>query len=136
MQPRTRPVRRTRALAAVLAVLAVSLLLAAAASASRAPGHAELVALRSAAVHSKLVPGPVRAGHFKLVGTRISTAGPYASTEIAPTGRYRTLLDAVSAIFQRGTRGWRLVSLGTAGVGCGHPRLPQAVRHDLHIACP
>jgi hypothetical protein len=39
------------------------------------------------------------------------------------------------AIVQRAASGWRAVVAGSAGIACGHYRIPPAVRHDLHLPC-
>jgi hypothetical protein len=85
---------------------------------------------------SPLVPAPIRNGNFRLRGALVSSAGPWAKATLQPTGRFKHRLDAALAVFRRSQPGWRLVALGTAGVGCDHPRLPGRVRRDLHLACP
>lgn len=118
----------------LLAVVAAAL--PAAASADRAPVRSERVELRGAVVRSSLVPTSVRRGHFKLKHPRISTRGRWALSTIAPTGPAARRLDAVQGLFQRRGSRWRLVGLGTAGVGCGTPTVPRDVRRDLGIRCP
>ena len=109
--------------------------LPAAASADRAPIRSERLELRGAVASSSLVPKSVRRGHFKLRDPRISTRGRWALSTIAPTGPAAKRLDAVVGLFQsRGSR-WRLVEVGTAGVGCEKLIVPRDVRRDLGIRC-
>jgi hypothetical protein len=42
-------------------------------------------------------------------------------------------LDGATGVVRRFHGHWRLIDLGTAGVGC---RLPRAVRRDLRLDCP
>jgi hypothetical protein len=114
------------------------LLLAAAPSAlaSRRPSHHTRVQLNAAVRASDEVPPPIQHGRFHLRGARVSTRGPWAKATVIPNGRLARRLDAVLAIFRRHGDRWRLASLGTAEVGCGHPRLSVRVRRDLRLACP
>jgi hypothetical protein len=135
MTMRSRLPPRPRPLLALSVALAALLAATSAASASHAPGHAERVALRNATLHSRFVSAPIAAGHFRLLGGRVSTAGPWAKARITPTGPARDRLDAVLAIFKHSGHAWRLTMLGTAQVDCDGPRLPKPVRRDLHIVC-
>jgi hypothetical protein len=117
-----------------LALLAAAL--PAAALASRAPSHDEKVQLRKAVKGSKLVPRPVRQGHFKLSKPRISTEGPWAKAAIVPTGSYSDPFEPDRGLFKHGKKGWKLVTVGTSGIGCSKPRLSRAVRKDLKLRCP
>lgn len=118
-------------------LLIASLLLAlpAAASADRAAIRAERLQLRAAVTQSTLVPAAVRHGAFQLRRARISTEGRWALSTIAPTGKARRTLDAVTGLFRFRAGAWRLVEVGTAGVGCAKLIVPRDVRRDLGIRC-
>lgn len=103
--------------------------------ADRAAIRSERVELRAAVKQSKLVPKPVRHGSFKLRRARISTEGRWALSNVVPTGGARGSLDAVVGLFQSRASRWRLVQVGTAGVGCGKLIVPRDVRRDLGIRC-
>jgi hypothetical protein len=121
-----------------LVLFAFVLLLAAAppALASRRPSHYTRVQLNLAVRASGHVPPPIQHGRFHLRGVRVSTRGPWAKATVIPNGKLARRLDAVLAIFRRHGDRWHLASLGTAEVGCGHPRLSARVRRDLRLACP
>lgn len=120
-----------------LPLLAAALLatLPSLASADRAAIRAERLQLRAAVTASKLVPRAVSAGAFTLRRPRISIEGRWALSTIAPTRAARRTLDDVVGMF-RHTRGrWRLIEVGTAGVGCAKLIVPRDVRRDLGIVC-
>jgi hypothetical protein len=119
----------------LIAGLLIAAALPAAALASRAPSSHERTQLRKAVTASKLVPPSVRRGHFKLVSPRISKSGQWARSGIAPTNSYIDPFGAPKGLFKHRGKGWRLVDIGTSGVGCSKPRLPRAVRKDLQLRC-
>lgn len=117
----------------LLAITAAAL--PATASADRAAIRAERKELRGAVQRSSLVPKSVRKGQFKLRDARISTRGRWALSEIAPTGAAAKRIDAVMGLFRSSGTTWRLVEVGTAGVGCSKLIVPRDVRRDLGIRC-
>jgi hypothetical protein len=123
--------RRLLTLTCVLVLVPAAL-----AVASRDPSPTESAALRQAVRNSSMVPAQIRQGEFRLLQAQVSTRGPWAVATIKPTGPLQDRLDSVTALFHHGRAGWQVASLGTAGVGCGHPRPPAAVRGDLGISCP
>jgi len=94
-----------------------------AAGAHRAATPAEAAAINAAAHRSGLTK---HVRHFRLARLIISTKGPYAAAILKPTGRLAG--DTASAVFAEHRKGWRLVTFGSADVGCS---LPHAVRTDL-----
>ncbi|MEA2361987.1 MAG: hypothetical protein QOD71_1132 [Thermoleophilaceae bacterium] len=120
----------------IISAVLLAAALPAAALASRAPSRDERAQLRQAVKSSELVPRAVRRGHFELSKPRISTEGPWARAAIVPTGAYSDPFDPSRGLFKHGRKGWRLVTVGTSGIGCSKPRLPRAVRKDLKLRCP
>lgn len=102
---------------------AIVLVVVPAAGAHRAATRLEAAAI-SAAAHRSGLTKLVK--HFRLARLIISTKGPYAAAILKPTGRRAG--DTASAVFARHRKSWRLVTLGSADVGCS---LPRAVRSDL-----
>jgi hypothetical protein len=119
----------------ITAALLAAVALPGAALASRTASHSEKKQLRSGATGSKLLPKGVRKGHFKLTKVRISTAGPWAKANVVPTGTYSDPFNPAKGLFKRKHGTWKLVNVGTSGVGCSHPRAPKAVRTDLKLHC-
>ena len=117
----------------------LALLLAAAipavALASRAPSHDERKQLRTAVTSSKLVQRSVRRGHFNLIKPRVADGGRWAKAGIAPSNGYSDPFNAPKGLFKHRSGGWKLVKLGTTGVGCAKPRLSRSVRQDLKLKC-
>lgn len=119
----------------LLAVTAAAAALPAVATADRAAIRAERQELRGAVERSSLVPKSIRRGQFKLRDARISTRGRWALSTIAPTGAAARRIDAVMGLFRNRGTTWRLVEVGTAGVGCSKLIVPRDVRRDLGIRC-
>ncbi len=119
-----------------IAVVLLAAALPAAALASRAPTNNERVQLRNAVKHSTLVSRAVRQGYFQLSTPRISSAGPWARARIVPTGNYSDPFFREIGVFKRSHHRWRLVKVGSSGIGCSRPRLSRAVRKDLKLRCP
>jgi hypothetical protein len=121
---------------ALFTFVLVCLALAAPALASHPPSERSRAQLNAAVRHSELMPSPIRDGRFRLREARVSSRGPWAKATIVPRGKLKRRLDPLLAIFRREGRRWRLVTAGTAAVGCEGPRLPGPVRRDLDLACP
>jgi hypothetical protein len=103
---------------------------------SHRPSHRARAQMNAAVRESQFMPPPIRHGRFHLRGARVSTRGPWAKATVVPNGSLKHRLDSVLAIFRRHGAGWRVVTIGTAEVGCDHPRLPGKVRRDLGLSCP
>jgi hypothetical protein len=114
---------------------ASALALPAIASADRAAIRAERSDLRNAVERSRRVPQQIRRGSFVLRRARMSTRGRWALSTVAPTGRLRGRLDAVTALFEHRRGAWQVFEIGTAGVGCTKLVVPRDVRRDLGIVC-
>jgi|RhiMethySRZTD1v2_1073278.scaffolds.fasta_scaffold665186_3 hypothetical protein len=125
--------RRMRTLLSIAAVL-MAAALPAVAIASRAPSHDERAQLRQAVKTSNLVGRSFHRGHFKLAKPRISDSGRWAKAGIR-TETYSDPFNAPKALFKHNARGWKLVKLGTSGVGCKKPRLSQSLRKELGLRC-
>jgi len=119
----------------IIAAVLLAAALPAVALASRAPSHDERVQLRKAVTGSKLVPRPIRRGHFQLIKPRISESGRWAKAGVAPTKNYTDPFNAPKGLFKHRGGGWKLVKVGTSGIGCSKPRLPRSVRQDLKLRC-
>ena len=119
----------------IIAAILVAAALPAVAIASRAPSRDERVQLRKAVTSSKLVQRSVRKGHFELVKPRIADGGRWAKAGVAPTNTYSDPFNAPKGLFKHSSKGWRLVKIGTSGIGCSKPRLSRAVRKDLKLRC-
>jgi hypothetical protein len=111
--------RRTVVLTFILCLVA-----AVPAYGSHRPSHRSLARMNSAVRGSEFMPPPIRQGRFHLHGARVSTRGPWAKATVVPAGSLKRRLDPALAIFHRRGAGWRVVGVGTAEVGCEHPRLP------------
>jgi hypothetical protein len=122
--------RRTVVLTFILCLVA-----AVPAYGSHRPSHRSLARMNSAVRGSEFMPPPIRQGRFHLHGARVSTRGPWAKATVVPAGSLKRRLDPALAIFHRRGAGWRVVGVGTAEVGCEHPRLPGKVRRDLGLSC-
>jgi hypothetical protein len=108
---------------------------ACAVAAAKRPTKGTKRALRRAVKRSKFVPLVVQRGRFKLVSTSVSTVGPWARASISPPPSLE--IDPALGLFKKSRHRWRLVSLGTSGVGCsGWSRAPRDVRLDLRLSCP
>jgi type II secretory pathway pseudopilin PulG len=123
-----------RTLLIVVAVLAAAAL-PAVAIAAHAPSRSEKQELRAAVKASKLVQRSVRRGHFALVKPRISDSGKWAKAGIAPTNTYTDPFNAPKGIFKHRSSGWKLLKIGTTGIGCSKPKLPRSVRKELKLRC-
>jgi type II secretory pathway pseudopilin PulG len=123
-----------RTLLIVVAVLAAAAL-PAVAIAAHAPSRSEKQELRAAVKASKLVQRSVRRGHFALVKPRISDSGKWAKAGIAPTNTYTDPFNAPKGIFKHRSSGWKLLKVGTTGIGCSKPKLPRSVRKELKLRC-
>jgi len=119
----------------ITAAVLLAAALPAAALASRAPSRSEKHQLRNAVTASKKPSKSVRKGHFKLRGARISTKGPWAKASVIGGGTYSDPFNPVVGLFKHRHGHWKLVALGTSGVGCAHPRAPKSVRKDLKLHC-
>jgi hypothetical protein len=118
-----------------LSAILLAAAIPAAALAAHAPSRSEKVALRKAVTSSKLVQRSVRKGHFELVKPRITDSGKWAKAGIAPTNTYSDPFNAPKGLFKHGGGGWKLVKVGTTGVGCSKPKLPRSVRKELKLSC-
>lgn len=125
---------RMRTLLITAAVL-VAAALPAAALAAHAPSRSEKQQLRAAVKGSKLVERSVRKGKFQLVKPRISDSGRWAKAGIAPTTTYSDPFNAPKGLFKHGSRGWKLIKVGTTGIGCHKPKLPRSLRKELKLKC-
>jgi hypothetical protein len=119
----------------IIAAVLLATTLPAVAFASRAATHSEKQQLRSAVKGSKLVPKKIRKGHFTLKSARISTKGPWAKASIIGGGTYSDPFNPNVGLFKKRHGHWKLVSAGTSGVGCSHPKAPKSVRKDLKLHC-
>jgi hypothetical protein len=119
----------------IIAAILVAAALPAAAIAAHAPSRSEKVALRKAVTSSKLVSRSVRRGHFELVKPRITDSGKWAKAGVAPTNTYSDPFNAPKGLFKHRSGGWKLVKIGTTGVGCFKPKLPRSVRKELKLKC-
>jgi type II secretory pathway pseudopilin PulG len=126
--------RRMRTLLIVVAILAAAAL-PAVAIAAHAPSRSEKQQLRAAVKASKLVQRSVRRGHFELVKPRIADSGKWAKAGVAPTNTYSDPFNAPKGLFKHGSGGWKLVKIGTTGIGCFKPKLPRSVRRELKLSC-
>jgi hypothetical protein len=119
----------------IIAAALLALALPATAVASRAPSHSEKKQLRNAVIGSKQVAKRISKGNFKLRKARISTAGPWAKSQIVGGG-YSDPFNPLIGLFKRSHGKWRLKDAGFKGhVGCSRPRAPKAVRKDLKLPC-
>jgi hypothetical protein len=107
----------------------------AAALAAHAPSRSEKQELRAAVKGSKLVERSVRKGKFQLVKPRISDSGKWAKAGIAPTTSYSDPFNAPKGLFKHRSGGWKLIKVGTTGIGCHNPRLSRALRKELKLSC-
>jgi type II secretory pathway pseudopilin PulG len=123
-----------RTLLIVVAILAAAAL-PAVAIAAHAPSRSEKQQLRAAVKGSKLVQRSVRRGHFELVKPRISDSGKWAKAGVAPTNTYSDPFNAPKGLFKHGHGGWKLVKIGTTGIGCFKPKLSRSVRKELKLSC-
>jgi hypothetical protein len=119
----------------IIAAVLTAAALPAVALASQKPTRSERVELRAAVKGSDLVTRSVRRGKFELVKPRISDSGKWAKAGIAPTNTYSDPFNAPKGLFKHVSGGWKLVKVGTSGVGCSKPRLPRSVRQDLKLRC-
>jgi len=125
---------KTRTLICAAAVVAALAAATQTAGASRAPSAAERRNIVAAITDSQEL-APLKA-RFDVRGVRISTV----RTPLVRWGRASIVpkpgmqLDGATVIVGRFGRSWRLVDLGTSGVGCW---LERRVRQDLNIHdCP
>jgi hypothetical protein len=105
------------------------------AAASRAPTSAERAVIVKTATESRLLV-ELPKGSFAVNGVRVST--------VATPGRRYARLNVVRKPADAGDRAtgvvrrlrghWRLIDLGTSGVGCR--TVPARVRADLKLICP
>jgi hypothetical protein len=119
----------------IIAAVLTAAALPAASLASQKPTRSERVELRAAVKGSDLVTRSVRRGKFELVKPRISNSGKWAKAGIAPTNTYSDPFNAPKGLFKHVSGSWKLVKVGTSGVGCSKPRLPRSVRKDLKLSC-
>jgi len=122
------------ALTAVLATALVAVSIAAPALASRKPTHKEAIAITKAFKTTPKAGLKEIAYQFAVVKIRISTVNPhYARASFVALKRYRNMFQPSYGVAKRGTRGWKVVDVGSASVGCG--KVPAAVRKDLKLIC-
>jgi len=117
----------------LIAALAVLTLGSGLAAASRAPSSGERAAIVKAVKSSQLTD---QVPHVDVSGTRVSTVSTpgrrYARVKVS--GRPAGSVDTATGIVRRLRGHWRLIDLGTAGVGCR--TAPAHVRADLELDCP
>lgn len=104
------------------------------AAASRPASRGTKRGLRGAVRRSRFVAPSVRQGRFRLRRARVSLRArdPWATATIVATGEP---LDPALAVFKKRRR-WKLVDIGTSGVGCRSGTPPRKVRVDLGLRCP
>ena len=108
------------------AVVLGALLMAATATAERAPTKREATAI-SKAVHASSATRAVKC--FSVGHIEISTKGPWARANIVPCRRG----DHALVVLQLRAGRWYLRDIGTADVGC--TVVPKRVRIDLRLNC-
>jgi hypothetical protein len=74
-------------------------------------------------------------GKFLVRRVAVSTRGPWARASLIPKPRYVKTVQGELATFHRARGEWKLLDLGSDGVGC-NVGMPPAVRQDLKIVCP
>jgi hypothetical protein len=125
---------RSASVTTVAAALAICVA-AVSAYASRAPTTAERAAIAKA-VKSSSLTSMVPDGDYDVKGIRISTVSTrgrrYGRVRLAPHPGVMT--DGAYGVVRRVGGRWRLIDLGTSGVGCN--TAPPAVRRDLKLPCP
>jgi hypothetical protein len=119
----------------IIAAAMLAVALPATALASRNATHSEKTQLRKAVTKSNLVTRPYKKGHFKLLRAKISTEGPWARAYVVRNDTYSDPFNAPRGLFKRKHGTWKLVKIGTRGIGCSNPRAPKAVRTDLKLRC-
>jgi hypothetical protein len=116
-----------------IATLAVLLCGAAVAVASRAPTSSERTAIVKAVKTSKLTSQVPNITVSNIRVSTVSTPGRrYARVKVA--GKPAGSVDTATGVVRRLRGHWRLIDLGTAGVGCN--TLSARVRADLKLDCP
>lgn len=108
------------------AVALGALVMAASATAERAPTKHEVAAI-SHALHSSSATHAVKCFHVRNVA--ISTKGPWARARVV---RCRHGDNALAVLQLRRAR-WRVRDIGTADVGCSVA--PRRIRIDLKLNC-
>jgi hypothetical protein len=108
------------------AVALVALVMAASATAARAPTKHEAAAI-SHALHASSATRAVKCFHVRHIV--ISTKGPWARASVVPCRHGETAL----AVLQLRRRHWRVRDIGTADTGC--TVAPRRVRIDLKLIC-
>jgi hypothetical protein len=125
--------RRHTAIACALAAAAAALLLGGLASAAREPTSAQRRIIVQT-VHDSKLTAQVADDRYDvrhIILSTVRTPGRlYGRIVLVP---HDQSLDGATGIVRRFHRHWRLIDLGTAGVGC---KLPAAVRRDLRLQCP
>jgi hypothetical protein len=103
------------------------------AAASRAPTTSERTAIVKAVKNSKLTEQVPRITVSAIRVSTVSTPGRrYARVKVA--GKPAGSVDTATGVVRRLRGHWRLIDLGTAGVGCN--TLSARVRADLKLDCP
>jgi hypothetical protein len=114
-------------------VATLALILAAQASASRAPSSKDRRAITSGVLASHVGGiNKVPRSHFQVTGQRVSSvSSSWAKAELVARPAFRTTFQDATVIAVRlgGTSQWVVVDLGTAEVGCGIA--PNKVLADL-----
>lgn len=114
---------------ALAAIAASAPLGAAAIETARQPTRSEDAALL-AAVRAN-IPAAWRSQSW--VRTRVSTINPrWAAFKINPRSGYEAVVQSAYGYAQRSGPRWRVVELGTSGVGCSG--VPASVRNELRRA--
>ncbi|NAZ88431.1 hypothetical protein, partial [Kineococcus indalonis] len=107
-------------------------LLAAAAPAGAAPADPATAGEVAAAVRTGPEAAAVPAGAYAVADVRTADADPtWAAARLEPADP--AALDPATVVLQRVGGTWRVVSLGTAGVGC--EQAPPLVLTDLALPC-
>ena len=123
-----------RTLLSIAAVL-MAAALPAVAIASRAPTRDERVQLRQAVKSSSLVGRAYHRGRFDLVKPRITDSGRWAKAGLVRQDGYTDPFNAPKGLFKHKSSGWKLVKVGTRGIGCNKPKLARSLRKELKLSC-
>jgi hypothetical protein len=121
---------RNKATILVVLLGAIALIAAGSAFGARPATRSERAQLVSAVRHHHNgIAHPNRVHVPKIL---ISTKGPWAKLRLVlrlPGGKK----DIAFAVAHKTNGRWKIVSVGSAGLGCG---LPTRVARDLHLYCP
>ncbi|WP_432570013.1 hypothetical protein [Kineococcus sp. SYSU DK005] len=124
--------RRTALTAAAVPAAGALAVLAAALPAGAAPADPATAGEVAAAVRTSPEAAAAPADAYAVADVRTADADPaWAAARLEPADP--AALDPATAVLQRVDGAWRVVSLGTAGVGC--EQAPPAVLADLALPC-